>query len=924
MPPDNMIQVMVRRRSHNPNLLMAVLAATLACSSPAPGQSPDGPPPLIPESTTLDEAASQAMDAPYLTDGERRRLRVFHGVWDESDLVEPAARAMVALNAWDFDDPALSDPAVPAEIRAEARLLLGELEQAINLAEGSDSIRARRIHCEALAELGRYGEALAATEGPFVWLNDAHREDPGEITEAVRVLALRSRLQAAPADEFHHMMRLLARVHQNLDRLYWPALLAEARLLLEKRDEEDAVKALHETLRLNPRCAEAWHLLGRIALERFDFDSVHAATDRLLSLNPEHPLATLLTAEARIIQDDPADAIAQLEPLLRLRPTFRTALALKAAAFASLYDWPSMRAALEHYDALSPGSAAACFIVGRHLSMQYQYDEASELLTEAMRRLPAWSAPRIELGLLSMRQGLDDQALLYLRAASELDPINKRAANTVLLLEELPTFRKVETEHFVLRYRPGVDQVVADMMVDELEPMHRLVSSRYEHEPAQKTLIELMPDRRRFAVRLTGMPRVGTIAACTGPVIALEVPREGMKRDHHGIFDWPRVLRHEYAHTITLDQTRFRIPRWLTEGVSECMEQAPRTYGRCRMLASSHKNKTLSDPDEIDWAFRRPKKRGDSGKAYAQSHWMIEFIDEEYGESAVIALMQRYLAGESTEGAMRSTFGMSGQTFFHRFLTWAGEQVEVWGLAAKPSLTELTDELRRSDPDLAMVMATSRQARLDAIVKRLTEQIGQPATRPDQRLKARDWPELVRPPVEITDQQLQRWRTLYPDHPDLLEMELRRKIGENGDINSELIPLLERYAALRPVDPFPHKKLAQYYLNSDDPPRAVEHLEYLDARADDTVVYALELARLYRSAGETDRALAKITRALQINPYHAAHRELAAAIAIEAGRHDLARRHIFALTLLEPDRPRHRRRLQRIDAIIAAGKASFD
>jgi hypothetical protein len=94
-------------------------------------------------------------------------------------------------------------------------------------------------------------------------------------------------------------------------------------------------------------------------------------------------------------------------------------------------------------------------------------------------------------------------------------------------------------------------------------------------------VIEVMPDHERFAVRITGMPFVHTIAACTGPVIAMEVPREGPPSKHMGLFDWPRVIQHEYTHTITLGQTRNRIPHWLTEAAAVSMEPAPRSYDTC-------------------------------------------------------------------------------------------------------------------------------------------------------------------------------------------------------------------------------------------------------------------------------------------------------------------------------------------------------
>ena len=53
-----------------------------------------------------------------------------------------------------------------------------------------------------------------------------------------------------------------------------------------------------------------------------------------------------------------------------------------------------------------------------------------------------------------------------------------------------------------------------------------------------------------------------------------------------------------------------------------------------------------------------------------------------------------------------------------------------------------------------------------------------------------------------------------------------------------------------------------------------------------------------------------------MNAYDPGTRELAASCAIEASRFDDARRHILALTILEPGQPRHARRLEAIDRLI--------
>jgi lipopolysaccharide biosynthesis regulator YciM len=886
---------------------------------------------LVPGTFSLDEAAQGALDAAWLTEDERKVMRVFHGVWDERDLTTPTLKARAALNAWEFTNPALDDPSVPVEIRAEAKLHAGEIEQALEILKDARSLHAARIRAEANETLGRLTAANEAIHDAVKRLQQARITDPDELTEGVRAMFIRARIQGQPARDFQSMMDLLGRARQELDRLHWPSRLAEAELLLDKDNFQEAVAALHETLGLNPRCAPAWFMLGEAAIARFDFAGGSTAAAALRRLNRAHPLADLLEAQSQLTQDNPQGAMEILQPLLKRLPKLRSALALHAAARAISYDDEAMKAALDRYDQLSPSSALAYYEAGRFLSLNRQYGTAATVLEEAIRRQPAWAAPQIELGLMELQSGRDDRALRILQDVIKLDQFNKRAVNSHFLLEELTKYAEIESEHFIVRYLPGEDQALAEMMLGTLEEIHTLVAGRFQFEPRQKTLIELHPNHNRFAVRITGMPFVHTIAACTGPVIAMEVPREGPK--HLGLFDWPRVIQHEYTHTITLAQTQNRIPHWLTEAAAVSMEPGPRAYDTCLMLAKAYRDKTLFSFDELKWAFVRPRLPGDRGKAYAQGFWMVEYMNHRFGESALVRLLDQYYHGQREQQAIPAALGISREQFFIEFLEWAEDQVQAWGLAATPSIEELSDQLRTENPDLTLVMEASQQARMDAILKRLTDDVGAPGSGtgglPERRegvsrqgeLTADQWPPLVRPPVEITDEQLATWMDEYPDHPDLLELHLRRRIerlGEEISANDEaLIQLLERYAVMRPVDPYPHKKLAQIWLSSDRPEKAIPHLEFLDVREEKSPVYALQLARLYRQQSDLESALAKITRGVNINPYHAANREFAATIAMEAKQYPVARQHIVALTLLEPDRPQHQKRLEAIDKMLA-------
>ena len=348
------------------------------------------------------------------------------------------------------------------------------------------------------------------------------------------------------------------------------------------------------------------------------------------------------------------------------------------------------------------------------------------------------------------------------------------------------------------------------------------------------------------------------------------------------------------------------------------MEEAPRDFETCKMLAAALDSGDLLDFDELKWAFVRPKRPGDRALAYGQGHWMVEFMNERFGESALVRLISLYFDGIRQEQAMARALGVTQEQFFGEFVIWAHDQIESWGFAARPTLAQLKDRLRWADPDLAEAMRASATARLDAIANALIGRIGRPADAWTRKrpFVADRWPALIRPLVQIDDETLADYLTEYPDHPDLLELALRRALEADRVPDEEVFDLLHRYSAARPADPFPDRRLANLWINSPTPQRAIPHLERLDRHEQKTPVLAAQLARLYRQTGELDQALKKVTRALQINAYHAPRRELAAAIAIEAGELEIARRHIEALTLIEPDRPQHHKRLEAIDRMI--------
>lgn len=871
----------------------------------------------VPPRAELAPAARAAIQSAALTDAERAELRLRHGTWDDADLTTPEQRAIAALGLWQLESPALVAAGAPAWARAAAFTRTGQPERALEALANAVTATDLQQRALALEQLGRPVEAAAAARAAQAV--DAQRE--GSVADrlaAIESTALLARVEGAPARDWQRMLDELAAVREH-DRLDPRPRLIEGRLLVDKDRYQEGVAALREALSLDIRSSEAWYLLGRVALMTFDFDGARTAATQLRELNTAHPLAALLEAEIALQSRAPDEAQVALEALLEKHPQQRDALAFQAAADAMLLLPESVKELLARLDVLSPGSPNGYYQVGRFLALLRQYDEAATALNEAARRAPAWSTPIAELGLLEMQSGRDAQALAALARAVELDPFDERARFSRKLMEMLGTWPRLESKHFIVRYKPGTDEVIAAMMPDALDAMHAEICLWLGHEPAQKTVIELHPDHRSFAVRITGMPWIHTIAASTGPVIALEAPREGAPGKHLGRFDWLEVLRHEYVHTVTLDQTRNRIPHWFTEAIAVRLETKPRTFETAQMLAAAYTGGTLFGLDEINWAFVRPKRPDDRPLAYAQGNWMVQFMNRRFGMDALVRLLGELREGVPEKDAFVRALGVSREEFHRQFLAFAADDVKRWGLSAEPPMRELVLEAARRDPEAFTEWDAKRTQSFAKAAELIAERIGVPGEASTDGVRGADWPSPGAPPVTIDDALVADWLERLPNHPDVLELAVRRRLEKlaGATPGEDDLALLARYAAARPVDPYPHRQLAKLHRGGGDPSRAIPSLIELDAREENDHAFAIELARLYRAERDHAAALAAIRRAVRIDPYDPALRELSAAIAVEAGDLRSARRDVEALTLLEPDREQHRKRLARLDELLA-------
>ncbi|MGD2110685.1 MAG: tetratricopeptide repeat protein, partial [Phycisphaerae bacterium] len=432
-----------------------------------------------------------------------------------------------------------------------------------------------------------------------------------------------------------------------------------------------------------------------------------------------------------------------------------------------------------------------------------------------------------------------------------------------------------------------------------------------------KTVIELFPTHRAFAVRITGKPWIYTIGACTGRVIALASPRD--ETSGMGPYDITRVLTHEFTHTVTLAATHNRIPHWFTEGLAVFQENAPRPFTWVTLLAESVRADRLFTLESIDWGFMRPRRPDDRQLAYAQSEWMCEYIVERFGYDALNDMIVRFREGEVQRDVFVDRLKIDPTGFDRAFKDWARSRVKQWGfdLAPPEDPVELRKQVEEHPDDAALLSRLARaefdRGNYDQARKDARRAIDLDKDEPDALevlgtvlvMLARE--EKNEPDRRTFEDEaefaLRRLLDLDPDGwtaPRLLgEIALRR------DNHEDAASFLERLQRHCPMDPTSWRGLAGIHLERGDYDEALPQLTEL-ARIDggDPQV-PVEIARIHKRRGRLPEAQYWYRRALSLDPFSVeTHKDLGDTC-MKAGDTRLALTQYRILTELEPERARH-------------------
>jgi Flp pilus assembly protein TadD len=124
-------------------------------------------------------------------------------------------------------------------------------------------------------------------------------------------------------------------------------------------------------------------------------------------------------------------------------------------------------------------------------------------------------------------------------------------------------------------------------------------------------------------------------------------------------FSWQATLWHELAHVFSLQASDYRVPRWLTEGISvyEEYKRQP-AWGRELALEYAHElgeGRTFG-VKKLPQAFKRPESLS---LAYFEASLVVEHLVAQNGEDGLRTLLHAYASGATDADAFSKAFGRS-------------------------------------------------------------------------------------------------------------------------------------------------------------------------------------------------------------------------------------------------------------------------
>jgi tetratricopeptide (TPR) repeat protein len=408
------------------------------------------------------------------------------------------------------------------------------------------------------------------------------------------------------------------------------AFLASGQLALDKHDFKLAADVFRAGLKKFPDDPDLHWGLAK-AFESGDRTEMLAAIQAALDVNPQHIPSLLLLADHLIDAEEYDEAQKQLDLVLKVNPHRPEALAYRSVLAHLHNDTASEQKYRNDALAFWKSNPQVDYLIGYKLAQKYRFAEGAAAQKRALDFDPTYLPARRELAQDFLRLGQDDEGWKLADEVRARDDYDVEIYNLVTLHDQIAKYQKLTNADFIVRMQSHEAQLYGASVLDLLSQAKATLSRKYGVELTQRTLVDIFPEQKDFGVRTFGMPdNPGYLGVCFGSVITANSPASQAANPAN----WKDVLWHEFCHVITLNETKNRMPRWLSEGISVYEErQAHPAWGERMDLAYREMilHGQLTALSELSGAFLAPKNGQSLQFAYFESSLVVEYIVQQYG-----------------------------------------------------------------------------------------------------------------------------------------------------------------------------------------------------------------------------------------------------------------------------------------------------
>lgn len=406
--------------------------------------------------------------------------------------------------------------------------------------------------------------------------------------------------------------------------------LSMGNLALQKHDYALAAKHFNAGLKELPGDPDLQFGLAQ-AYAPSDPALMQTALEAALGRNSNHVGCLLLLAEYNMDGEDYEAAERFLSRVDTVNPFCPDAWAYRAV-LAHLHSQPdgeetARKTALKFWT----DNPRVDYLIGHKLSQYYRFAEGSAHQRQALEFDSDYLPAKGQLAQDLLRLGQEQEGWQLAEEVQKEDAYDVEAFNLSALHEAMKKYATLTNGNFVLRMQAREAAIYGERVLDLLERARTNLCAKYGLELKQPTLVEMFAEQKDFAVRTFGMPgNPGYLGVSFGSVVTATSPAS---HPSHSV-NWQTVLWHEFCHVVTLQLTKNKMPRWLSEGISVYEErQADPAWGeritpRYREMALSDDLKPIS---KLSAAFLAPQSEVHLQFAYYESSLVVEFIVQRYG-----------------------------------------------------------------------------------------------------------------------------------------------------------------------------------------------------------------------------------------------------------------------------------------------------